>query len=212
MKPIAASFSSFLFICPALAETPCDFKGISVGSRMSPAEIMSALGVSQYKTNPPRSFDQALIEKYGLMAAADIEEENIGPFCNDTTCIVPHIGVGTANHIPVKSTVSFHDGQITEIVVSFGKSYWDEMVPIFDEKYGADWNIEREDTVVTDFETKKSQVVQGIFLQHVSNGANRSTKDHCKIWASNIDMVFEHHDAFGPYQSELVIQLISKDF
>ena len=48
MKPIAAFFSSLLFVCPALAETPCDFKGISVGSRMSPAEIMSALGVSQY--------------------------------------------------------------------------------------------------------------------------------------------------------------------
>jgi hypothetical protein len=212
MKPIAALFSSLLFVWPALAETPCDFKGISVGSRMSPAEIMLALGVSQYKTNPPRSFDQALVEKYGLMAAADIEEDNIGPFCNDTTCIVSHIGVGTANHIPVKATVSFHDGQVIEIVVSFGKTYWDEMGPILDEKYGADWKIERENTVVTDFETKKSHVLEGIFSQHVSFGTNRSTKDHCKIWASNVDMVFEHHDAFGPYHSELVIQLISKNF
>jgi hypothetical protein len=145
MKPIAA-FSTLLFVWPPPAETPCDFKGIFVGSRMSPAEIMSALGVAQYKTNPPRSFDQALIEKYGLMAAADIEEENIGPFCNDTTCVASYIGVGTASHIPVKAAVSFHDRQITEIVVSFGKIYWDEMVRIFDEKYGADWKIEREDT------------------------------------------------------------------
>ena len=145
------------------------------------------------------------------MAAADIEEENIGPFCNDTTCIA-YIGVSTASHTPVKATISFHDGQITEILVSFGKTYWDEMLPVFDEKYAADWNIEREDTVVTDFETKKSHVVQGIFLQHVSDGTNRSTKDHFKIWASNVDMVFEHHDALGPIQSELVIQLISKNF
>ena len=190
-----------------------NWRSVSVGSKMSPAEIMSALGISHYETNPPRSFDQALIEKYGIMAAADIERENIGPFCDDELCIVPYgIGVGTANHIPVKAAVSFHDGQITEIVVSFGKTYWDEMVPIFDEKYGADWKVEREYTVVTDFETKKGHVVQGIFLQHLSNGTNRSTKDHCKIWASSVDMVFEHHDAFGPYHSEIVIQLISKNF
>jgi hypothetical protein len=68
---------SFLFISPSLAETPCDFKNISVGNRMSPAEIMSALGVSRYKTNPPRPFDMGLVNKYGLMAAADIEEWNI---------------------------------------------------------------------------------------------------------------------------------------
>jgi hypothetical protein len=79
----------------------------------------------------------ALVKKYGLMAAADIEEETIGPSCGDTECIA-YIGVGTASHIPVKATVSFHDGQITEIAVSFAKVYWDEMVPIFDEKYGAD--------------------------------------------------------------------------
>ena len=106
---------------------------------MSPAEIMSALGISQYKTNPQRPFDMALVEKYGLMAAADIEEFHIGPHCDDKSCIVPYgIGVGIAKHIPVKATVSFDDGQITEVVVSFNKMYWDEMLPIWNEKYGAD--------------------------------------------------------------------------
>jgi hypothetical protein len=52
-------------------------------------------------------------------------------------------------------TVSFHDGQITEIVASFAKTYWDEMVPIFDKKYGADWKVEREDMVVTDSRPRK---------------------------------------------------------
>jgi hypothetical protein len=155
----------------------------------------------------------ALVEKYGLMAAADIEEFHIGPHCEDKSCIVPYgIGVGIAKHIPVKATVSFHDGQITEVVVSFNKMYWDEMLPIWNEKYGADWKVEREDTVVTDFETKKSRVIEEIFLQHVSDGTNGSTKDHCKIWAQNVDLVFEHHDSFGPYHSEIVIQLISKNF
>src|SRR5271169_6761615 len=126
-----------LWANPALAETPCEFKGVSVGSRMSPAEIMSALGVSQYKANPSRSYDAALIDRYGLLAAADIEEWNIGPFCDDKSCVVPYgIRVGNANGIPVKAFISFHDGQIIEIVVKFGETYWDEMLPILDQKYG----------------------------------------------------------------------------
>jgi hypothetical protein len=89
MKQIVALFiGSFLFTSPSLAETPCDFKGVSVGSRMSPAEIMSALGVSQYKTNPSQPYDMALVQKYGLIAAVDIEEWNIGPFCDDHHCVV----------------------------------------------------------------------------------------------------------------------------
>jgi hypothetical protein len=98
---------------PLLAETPCDFKGVPVGSKMSPAEIMSALGVAQYKMNPARSsFDKTitLAKKYGLIAAAEIEDSEIGPYCNDKSCIVPYgIAVGNANHIPVKIFVAFHD-------------------------------------------------------------------------------------------------------
>jgi hypothetical protein len=30
----------------------------------------------------------------------------------------------------VKAIVSFHDGQIIEIVVTFGETYWDEVLPI----------------------------------------------------------------------------------
>ena len=90
--------------------------------------------------------------------------------------------------------------------------YWDEMRPILDQKYGGDWKVEREDMPVTNFENKQSQMVQRISLQHVTDGTNQSTKDRCKIWATNVDIVFEHHDSFGPYHSEFVIQLISKNF
>jgi hypothetical protein len=85
-------------------------------------------------------------------------------------------------------------------------------LPILDQKYGGNWKVKREDTVVTNYENKKGQMVQGIYLEHVTNGTNPSTKDHCKIWANNLDLVFEHHDAFGPYHSEVVIHLISKNF
>jgi hypothetical protein len=214
MKYIAALLVGALsFASPSHAETPCDFKGVSVGSRMSPPEIMSALGVSQYKTNPSINYDMALAKKYGLIPAAEIEEWNIGPYCDDKSCAVPYgIRVGNGNGIPVQAFISFHEGQIIEIVVKFGEMYWDEMLPILDQKYGGNWKVKREDTVVTNFENKKSQMVQGIYLEHGTNGTNPSTKDHCKIWANNLDLVFEHHDAFGPYHSEVVIHLISKNF
>ena len=204
---------TLFFATPLLAETPCDFKGVSVGSRMSAAEIMSALGVSEYKTNPSKHYDMALVEKYGLIPAAEIEEWNIGPYCDDKSCVAPYgISVGDGNGIPVKAFVSFHDGQIIEIDVTFGEIFWDQVLPILDQKYGGNWKVKREDTVVTNYENKKSQVVEGIYLEHVINGTNPSTKDHCKIWANNLDLVFEHHDAFGPYHSEVVIRLISKNF
>jgi hypothetical protein len=202
-----------LLTSPALAETPCDFKGVSVGSRMSPAEIMSGLGVSQYKTDPSQPSDMALVQKCGLIAAADINEWNIGPFCDERHCVVPYgVRVGNANGIPVKAIVSFHAGQIIEIVVQFGETFWEEVMPIIDQKYGGNWKVEHEDMAVMNYENKKSQMVQRTYIEHITNGTNPSTKDRCKIWATNYDVVFEHHDAFGPYHSEIVIQLISKNF
>jgi hypothetical protein len=55
MKRAAALLISALFFPTASrAEPPCDFKGIAVGNRMAPAEIMAALGVTKYKANPPQ--------------------------------------------------------------------------------------------------------------------------------------------------------------
>jgi len=86
------------------------------------------------------------------------------------------------------------------------------MLPILDQKYGADWKVEREDTVITDYETKQSKVLQLISLNHITNGKNRATNDRCQIWAQNLDLVFEHKDAYGPYHSVVVIKLVSKNF
>ena len=219
MKYIAASLIAALFFAsPSRAETPCDFKGISVGNKMVPAEIMAALGVTRYKMNPARRSvsDQSMalaLKKYGLIGATEVEEWEIGPSCDETSCIVPYgVSVGNNNSIPVKVIISFHEGLITEIIVSFSESSWEELVPIFDEKYGADWTVERSDMLITNYETKQSRTVQRIYLDHATNGTNRSAKSHCKIWATNYDIVFEHHDALGPYHSRIVIQLISRNF
>ena len=136
----------------------------------------------------------------------------MGPYCEETSCRVPYgVSVGN-NNAPVNVFVSFHEGLITEIDVSFSETYWDEMLLILDQKFGADWNVDRTDMPVMNYETKKTTILERISLNHITNGTNRSTKDRCQIWATNLDIVFEHHDAYGPYHSEFTIKLISKNF
>jgi hypothetical protein len=115
MKHIAAVLVAALFFgSPSRAETPCDFKGVSVGNKMAPDEIMAALGVTKYKTNPARpSFDETLAaaQKYGMIPAAELEEWNIGPYCDETSCRVPYgVTVGN-NNTPVNVFISFREGR-----------------------------------------------------------------------------------------------------
>lgn len=200
------------FATPLLAEAPCDFKGISVGDKMPPAKIMAALGVTEYKMNPPPdSKTLALIEKYGFRAAGEIADWQIGPYCNTATCTIPYgVAVGNNNNIPATVEVAFFERLITKITVSFSQTYWDEKLTVLDQKYGVAWTSERNEIPITNYETKEASTVSRIVLQ--TKGTNLSTKDHCKISATNFDTMFEHHDALGPYHSQFVIQLIPKNF
>ena len=210
---VAVLVGTLLFVSSSRAETPCDFTGISVGDKMSPAQVMAALGVTNYKMNPPQRDDTLMVaSKIGLIAASELEDWAIGPYCTDKSCRVPY-GVTVGSHnTPVNVFVAFREGLVTDIEVSFGEMWWDEIRPILDQKYGADWNVERWDMAITDFETKKVTLLERISLNHISNGANRATNDHCQIAATNLDIVFEHKDVFGPYHSIFSISLISKNF
>ena len=55
------------------------------------------------------------------------------------------------------------------------------MLPIFHQKYGANWTIERDDMPITNYETKETRNVQRIVLQYVTK---EITKDSCQIWAT----------------------------
>ena len=211
------STTLLLFTTASHADTPCDFKGVSVGDKMSPAQIMSALGVTNYKLNPKLpSFEENLpnIQKYGVLAAGEIRDWNIGPYCDDRLCTIPWgVSVGNSDNIPVSVYVAFHSGQITEIDVSFGQIYWDEILPLLDKKYGRNWKVERDPyMVLTDLETKRSSVVERITLNHKSGGVNTKTRDTCQIWATNYDVIFYHHDPLGQFHSVFVIKLVSKNF
>jgi hypothetical protein len=156
---ISAVFMGAFFVATVShAETPCDFKGIAVGNRMAPAEIMAALGVTKYKINPQRpSFDVTwpLEKKYGIIPADELEDWKLGPYCDENYCRVPYgVTVGD-NNIPVNVFVAFRGSVITAIDVSFSHVFWDDMLPIWDQKYGADWSIDRDEMPITDLETKK---------------------------------------------------------
>lgn len=212
MKYVTVLVGSLVFATPLLAETPCDFKGITVGDKMPPAKIMAALGVTEYKMNPILDAKtMGLIEKYGFRAAGELADWEIGPYCNSATCTVPYgVALGDNNNIPAIVEVSFHEHLITKIAVSFSQTYWDEKLTAFGEKYGLNWTRERSDIPITNYETKETVTVPRIVLQ--TKGTNVKTKDQCKISATNFDNMFEHHDTLGPYHSRVVIQLIPKDF
>ena len=212
MRYIIVLVGILLFATPLLAETPCDFKGISVGDKMPPAKIMAALGVTEYKTNPALdSKTMALVDKYGFRAAGEIADWQIGPYCNSATCTVPYgVAVGDNNNIPATVEISFREDLITKITISFSQTYWDEKLTVFGQKYGVNWTSERNDIPITNYETKETSTIPRIVLQ--TKGTNLRTKDHCKISATNFDNMFEHHDALGPYHSRIVIQLIPKNF
>ena len=140
----------------------------------------------------------ALTEKYGFI-------------CNTIMCTAPSgVVVETSHLIPVKVDISFDQGLISKIVVSFSETYWDEMLSIFDQRYGANRTTERNDVPIMNYETKETRMVQKVVLQHVTKDARPSTKDRCKIQTTNFDTAIEHHDAFGPYHPRIVIQLIWK--
>ena len=215
LRPLMPCLLVAIATCVA-AETPCDFKGVSVGDRATPASLMAAFGIKDYKINPQRwPIEKKLqvAEKYGLSAATEIEDSEIGAACDGDSCRIPFgIGVGN-NNTPVSVFVSLREGRVTEIDVMFNESNWSEISPILNKKYGANWRVERDqEFLITNIETKKSVSVERLTLTHRANGRNKKTGDSCMLWAVNFDLIFQHHDPLGPYHSVFVIKLVSGNF
>lgn len=217
MKPLKLLLAAIVSLSAAStqAAATCDFKGLSVGDRMTQTSAMAALGITKFKTEPKRrTWDQQekTIEKYGMVAAAEIETWGIGPFCETGVCWIPY-GVDVGQNVPASVMIAFEKDLITNIEVEFGTSYWTDIAPVLSQKYGADWKVELDsEMTVTDLETKKSIRVDRINWTHRSGGFNPKTKDHCQISATNYDSVFTHHDPLGPYHAIFSIGLISKNF
>jgi hypothetical protein len=213
---VAMLLGTFLATAASHAEIPCDFKGVSIGDKMTPTELMTALGIKKYELNAPVTpwYKRAeLAKKYGISASAEIIDWETGPSCDETSCQIPYgVGVGN-NNTPVGIFISFRQGLITEIDVSFNETYWDEVLPILQRKYGRDWAIERDpEMTITNLEDRGHTTVERITMTHHTGGRNPKTHDSCRLSATNFDVAFQHHDPLGSFHSVFVIKLVSKNF
>jgi hypothetical protein len=208
------------------AATPCDFKGLSVGDKATPQEIMQHFGIAKYITEnaDSRKMTDAAYEAYwgainkrantvGMENAMEEERWNRGPVCNESYCDIPYgISVGNEPKIPVGVFVGFDStGTVTAIDVSYDYLEWDEVLEMLNAKYGDNWDKRETPSAAADYETKKSEPFEETVLTHRNVGTNPKTGDTCSIVAQSQDHVFYH--TVGPRErSVLEIKLISKNF
>jgi hypothetical protein len=144
------------------------------GRQGDPRTAYEQLGISKFKLNPERSSYEetwALVEKYGIIPTGEIEEEKIGPNCSETSCTIPFgLSVGD-DHIPIKMHVALRKDTVTEINVFFNVIYWNDIFSILTRKYGPEWDIERKQTGVTDYETKKTDLWELVSARHRLGGS-----------------------------------------
>jgi len=102
--------------------------------------------------------------------------------------------------------------ELSAEMLPFSKKFWDEMLPTWDQKYGADWNVDGVDMPITNYESKKKHNTKDNFAESYHKRRepkHKGPKGRCQIWAINIDLAFKHHDAFGRYHSAFAIKQIS---
>lgn len=213
MIKLIISFLLCLFTSISHA-TSCDFRGINVGDKMTPKEIMNKLGVSSFKINPKRPdiFQmQPLIDKHGFIPASEIIDWKIGPYCSNSSCRASlNIGID----IPSSVFISFDpkNYQIQAIDVTINASNWEDLLEIIKKKYGQNWKSENSIIRISNLETKTAMNLDRQYLTHSSGGTNPKTKDQCSISANQYDIIFAHADPLGLYHSVFEIKLISDNF
>jgi hypothetical protein len=206
----------------AHATTPCDFKGLSVGDKATPQQIMKHFGVDKFldadatQAKNKADFDSNLkrAETVGLMNASEEADWHMGPACGYNYCRIPYgVSVGSgAFPIPVGVFVSFDKaGTIEAIDVSYSYSQWNDVLELLNTKYGDNWRSEVTNEVVTNLETKKSEQLSMTEILHRTPGTNPKTGDKCTLHATSLDLVFTH--SMAPlYRASLEIKLVSKNF
>ena len=209
MKYIFA-ICALVLALPLQAKTSCDFKGLSVGDKLTPTQAMSVLGVTKFKTNPQSSLSIDEMKKYGMLPAGEAEDWKTGPYCDYNSCKIPY-GITISRNIPVSVFVYFNKGQIENITVKYQTGYWEEVVSMLKLKYGTNWDSEEYPVFLTDYETKKSITGAGITLKHKTGGVNAKTRDRCELVTANFDWIFSHHIPLGIYLSIFSIGLISQN-
>lgn len=223
-RKILVSLALLLYCSAANAAPPCDFKGLSVGDKATPKQIMKRFGFDKYKDADEAQkiahgdvAYQAYLkraEKVGLINAADEQDFHLGPACGRNYCRIPFgVTVGIESFpIRVGLFIAFDKGGTIEAIdVSYDSLDWGAVLTLLNTKFGDDWRVEETPDITTDLETKKSEQVTVIVLTHKTFGINAKTGDKCSISTTSRDMVYRH--SMPPFnRAELEIKLISKNF
>jgi hypothetical protein len=221
MKPLAVICA--LIVCTAHAATPCDFKGLSVGDKATPQQIMSHFGIAKYSVDADKPTNSAAeaarlrrAETVGLMNAVEEEEWKEGSACGYDHCRINYgrVSVGSEPFPILVGVEVFFDAsshQITAIDVTYDSTAWDEVLELLNTKYGNNWREDDTQGVTTNYQTKKSFQSVITVLTHREPGINRASGNTCSIVATSNDRVFLHTTP-PVIRAVLEIKLISKNF
>jgi hypothetical protein len=216
----------------ASAETPCDFKGLSVGDRATPQQIMQHFGIHKFTDEDITKMSAADLAKWSARSRAKsdaffkrigqvgmknaLEEEYLsqGPTCDTGSCrISSGVNVGNGpDAILVGVSVYFDNaGVVTAIEVSYSKDDWDAVLQLMNTKYGEEWASREYLDFTADPATNKSTLGPVTAIMHRTNGTNLRTGDGCTIKATSQDDMWRHTTP-PVLRARLEIELVSKNF
>jgi hypothetical protein len=178
------------------------YRGIHLGTKMTPDQIMHAIGVTQYATNPkedsiwdPKHADDV---KHGIQWAIDKVEFDVGPRCAVTDaqnfdCRDPIANLhpstpGGDNHGIVMVWVFVKNGVVHSIDLSFDSLLADAFFDVMFRQFGkAGWVQGQGEThiAITDMYDKTSIVVDRRIL--------RKESSKYSVYVTDYDRVFTHY-------------------
>jgi hypothetical protein len=191
-----------------------EFRGIRLGSTMTQAQIMHALGADSFKVNPVINIweRKGEVKKHGITYMMEQMKFEIGPYCENEGpkkfhCNNPYMlnvfGVGHDHGI--RGTQIFvENGVVHSIDVTYESGEDEQFLEAIFDKYGkVGWKVERDpDMVITNLEDKSHIQVERLTR-------TKNTHDYT-IMTQNYDMVFTH--PFTTYQGIMEIKLIDRNF
>ena len=186
----------------AQSADPWQFRGIHLGAKMTPSQIMHALGVDEYATNPKEDSiwdpKRGADLKNGIQWAIDKVEFDVGPRCAITDsenfdCRDPMANLhpstpGGDNHGIVKVWVFVKKGVVHSIDLSFDSILADSFFDVMFRQFGkAGWSQGQGEThiAISNVADKTSIVVDRQIFKKESAKYGAYVTDY--------DIVFTHY-------------------
>ena len=191
MKLSALAFvTTVLMAGTASATAPCDLKGVAVGDKIAPAELMAKLGITNFRVDPPFELDhgatdrQTFTRQYGQHVADEMLSDRQGNICRSGIteyCAIPQgLTIGESD-IPVSAFIEFKSGTVKEIGFTFNAKYWNQIVWLLVNKFDVPWAYSKETIDVVDEVTKAHSVLSRTYMMSKADGQNPRTGDRCSI-------------------------------